>query len=254
MLKTHLSLSLLVAMSFGSVASDLDKAQSVQAKTNASSAASQKRIDASAERTLQLNAEIEQLEEEVKNLEIYQKHLTSLVSSQEQEVESLNGQIDEIKRTRQGVVPLMYDMISGLKIIIEQDAPIKLEQRSKRVEKLKSMMVRADIADAEKYRRILEAYQIEMDYGTKLSSFQGELLSGGQTLNVNMLHLGRVSVVARSLNESQYWAWSQNEQQWLDLGEQYKPAIDHAFSIANQQIAPALVTLPLSLKTVKGDK
>ena len=56
------SLALMVATAgFSATASSLDSAQSIQSKTNSSSAASQKRIDVSAENTLSLQAEIEQL-------------------------------------------------------------------------------------------------------------------------------------------------------------------------------------------------
>ncbi|MFA0233442.1 DUF3450 family protein, partial [Vibrio sp. 10N.261.45.A7] len=107
LLKTSLALAIsLVATS--SMANSLDQAQSIQNKTNNASASSQKVIDKSSQATLMLQAEIERLQEEVKNLEIYHDHLAALVESQNQEAQSIEGQIDEIKYTRQGVVPLMY--------------------------------------------------------------------------------------------------------------------------------------------------
>lgn len=247
---TSLALSLVIA-STSSMAVGLDAAQSIQSKTNAASASSQKRIDASAEKALTLKAEIEQLQEEVNNLQVYRQHLTSLVNSQQQEVISLERQIDEIKSTRQGIVPLMYQMIDGLKQITAEDVPIKLEQRNQRIAKLEKMMVRADVSDAEKYRRILEAYQIELDYGTKLGLYQGQLSIDGESRQADVLYLGRLSLVARSLNGNSFWAWDQNAKQWSELDPSMKSELDKAFSMAAKQVAPSLITLPVSLQVAE---
>ncbi|CAH7040357.1 TonB system biopolymer transport component; Chromosome segregation ATPase [Vibrio chagasii] len=247
LLKSSLALAIsLVATS--SMANSLDQAQSIQNKTNNASASSQKVIDKSSQATLMLQAEIERLQEEVKNLEIYHDHLAALVESQNKEAQSIEEQIEEIKYTRQGVVPLMYQMIDGLQQLVEKDVPIKKEQRLERVEKLQSMMTRADVSDAEKYRRILEAYQIEMDYGIKLGVYQGRVaLASDETIEADVLHLGRISLVARNLNGSQYWAWNQTEAQWQELDSSMKSELDKAYDIASQQAAPSLITLPVSL-------
>ena len=160
-----------VAM-LGVNANTLEHAQKIQKETNNSSISSQKKVDASAGRSLELQAEIEQIRLEIKNLIVYRDHLSSLVKSQNNEMDSLEQQIEGVKTTRQGVVPLMYDMIDGLRQIVASGSPIKLNVRQERINKLDSMMSRADISDAEKYRRILEAYQIELDYGTKLEAYQ----------------------------------------------------------------------------------
>ncbi len=247
------SLALILATSAPWVtANSLDSAQSIQSKTNAASASSQKRIDASAEKTLTLQAEIEQLEEEVKNLKVYRDHLTALVTSQEQEAASLDSQIEEIKSTRQGIVPLMYQMVDGLKQIIADDVPIKLEQRQTRIAKLESMMTRADVSDAEKYRRILEAYQIELDYGTKLGLYQGQINANGSSREADVLYLGRISLVARSLNGKTFWSWDQKSNQWLDVDSALKSELDTAFNIAAKQAAPSLITLPVSLTVAEA--
>lgn len=248
LLKTSLAIFITAVIAPAS-ASSLDSAQSIQNKTNAASVASQKRINNSADSTLVLQAEIEQLQEEVKNLQVYQTHLTALVANQSEEMTSIDGQIKDIKITRQGVVPLMYQMIEGLNTIVNNDAPIKKQQREERIAKLESLMTRADISDAEKYRRILEAYQIEMDYGTKLGLYQGQIQASGEQREADILHLGRVSLVARSLNGSKFWAWDNKKATWLDVDSSMQTELDKAYGVAAKQTAPSLITLPVSLIT-----
>ena len=229
-------------------ADSLDKARAIETKINTASAKSQQKIDKSAEATLSMTAEIEQLQEEVKNLTVYRDHLARLVESQNAEADSLSAQIDGIKETRQGVVPLMYNMIDGLKTIVANDKPIKQEQRLARIAKLDRMMAQADISDAEKYRRILEAYQIEMDYGTKLGIYQGKVaLSEQENIEADLLYLGRVSLVARSLDGKHYWAWNDSQSGWQSLEPSLSADIDKAYAIASKQAAPSLITLPVSV-------
>ncbi|MBD0785625.1 DUF3450 domain-containing protein [Vibrio sp. Y2-5] len=235
-------------------ANTLDDAKSIQDKTNAASAASQKKIDKSSDSAIELQAEIEQLSEQVKNLEVYRNHLRALVDNQKQEMVSLDKQIEEIKDTRQGIVPLMYKMIDGLQSVLEQDKPIRLQARTNRLEQLKSLMPRADVSDAEKFRRILEAYQIEMDYGRKLGSYKGQIsLNNNESVDADILYLGRVALIARNPNASQYWTWDQAKKQWQPLESSYKSDLDTAYSLAAKQIAPTLVTLPVSLVNAEAN-
>ncbi|MGR5062811.1 DUF3450 domain-containing protein [Photobacterium sp. DNB22_13_2] len=244
--KTSLAL-LVLGLTAGVQASTLGEARHLESSMNKASASSQKTIDRSAEETLSMKAEIEQLQEEVKNLQVYRDHLANLVDSQNQEKTSLNQQIEGIKDTRQGVVPLMYSMLNGLKANVETDKPIRREQRLTRIEKLEKMMVQADISDAEKYRRILEAYQIELDYGTKMGIYQGQVALDTGSIEADMLYLGRISLVARSLDGTKYWSWNEKDSVWQSLDGSFASGINKAFAIASKQAAPSLITLPVSV-------
>lgn len=247
MMKSSLTV-IALGLSINAGANTLDTARNIESKINQSAEQSQKKIDKSADATLSMKAEIEALQEEVKNLIVYRDHLTRLVDSQESEKSSLSEQISGIQETRQGVVPLMYKMIAGLKTVVEDDKPIKRDQRLARIAKLEFMMAQADISGAEKYRRILEAYQIEMDYGTKLGVYQGKLaLSDTDNIEADLLYLGRVSFVARSLDGQRYWAWDDGAHQWQSLEPQAGAELDKAFAMASKQIAPGLISLPVSV-------
>ncbi|MGR6778703.1 DUF3450 domain-containing protein [Moritella viscosa] len=225
----------------------IENAQILTQKMNKAATNSQLKIDTSAGSTLSMQAEIERLQEEVDNLAVYRDHLAKLVNNQNQELGSLDEQLQGIKTTRQGIVPLMYKMLAGLGDIINTDKPIKKEQRLARLAKLNTMMGQANVSDAEKYRRILEAYQIEIDYGTKLGVYQSEitLVPSNNRIIVDLLHLGRIAFVARSLDSQNYWQWHDQRQAWVAISEQTN-YIDKAFKMANKQIAPSLISLPVT--------
>ncbi|GMQ47567.1 DUF3450 domain-containing protein [Vibrio sp. 10N] len=249
--KTALRLTLcslpLLTISSVTSANDLNTARNVEAQTITQSAQSQARINQSSDKAFELKSDIAMLEQEVANLEVYERHLKDVVGNQQQEMTSIDVQLEQISDTRQGVVPLMYQMLAGLEQHIASDKPIRQQVRLARLEELKALMPQADVSDAEKYRRILEAYQIEMDYGIKLGSYRS-LINVGSEIEAEQLYLGRLSLVARSLDRNQYWTWDSHQNSWVAVDAALAPQIDKAFAIANKQASPALIELPVSLQ------
>lgn len=170
-----------------------------------------------------------------------------MISSQEKELEGFDSQLSQIDDTRQAIVPLMYEMLEGLQKLNAEDRPIRVEARANRLESLNEMMTQADISDAEKYRRILEAYQIEMDYGIKMGAYSGTIEFDGKPIVAEQLYLGRVSLVARSNDRQRYWAWNDNQNAWIEQDRSVGHSIDKAFDVAAKQASPSLLDLPVSL-------
>ncbi|WP_407333350.1 DUF3450 domain-containing protein [Enterovibrio sp. 27052020O] len=239
----------LISMPHFAGATELDTAASIETSTLEAAAASQVRIDASDDSSQQMKADIERLQKEIENLTVYRQHLQNLLSDQSQEQDRLNQQIAEIEQTRQGIVPLMYAMIDMLGNWVESDIPIKPERREQRVVELTSMMSRADVSDAEKFRRILEAYQIELDYGTKLGVYQKRISLDGVTRDVDVLHLGRLSLVAQSLDGKAFWYFDRLKSEWRPVSASGNDMdeLRLAYQVANKNAAPTLLNLPLSL-------
>ncbi len=57
-------------------------------------------------------------------------------------------------------MPFTVEMIAVLRTFIELDMPFPQRGRYDRVDRLEANMDRADLAVTEKYRQIMEAYQI----------------------------------------------------------------------------------------------
>ncbi|BCL71020.1 DUF3450 domain-containing protein [Vibrio nigripulchritudo] len=238
-----------MSVSTTSLADDLDKARAIEKKTNKTMQKAQANVDANVEASFTLQSEIEQLETQIENLTLYRNHLRKLVTSQNTELDSLEQQLKDIEDTRQGIVPLMYRMIDGLESVLTSDVPLRHEARQKRLDDIKLLMGRADVAEAEKYRRILEAYQIEIDYGTKLGAYPAEIELNDGVRQVEQLYFGRVSLVSRSLDNQKYWVWRQQNKTWEELPKEKGIEINKAFAMAAKQQAPSVVTLPLSITT-----
>ena len=136
-------------------------------------------------------------------------------------------------------------MLDSLDKFIALDLPFLPEERNQRIAKLKAMIVRADVTNAEKFRRILEAYQIENDYGNTIEAYRADLNSGDVISSVDFLRLGRVALYYQRFDGSETGFWDKENNQWQVLSTDYHSAIRNGLRIARKEIAPDLLTLPI---------
>ncbi|WP_165797546.1 DUF3450 domain-containing protein, partial [Solimonas fluminis] len=126
---------------------------------------SQKRVDALAEQGRDLANDYRTTLRETEGLKLYLQQLRAQLKSQEEEMAVIRQESSELERTNIEILPLMQRMLGSLEQFVQLDVPFLKDERVARVAKLNEMMPRADVTVSEKYRRIVEAYQIEMEYG-----------------------------------------------------------------------------------------
>lgn len=181
-------------------------------------------------------------EAEVEQLQVYNRQLREIITNQNNQVVSLNKQINDIEATQQGIMPLMERMLNGLEQFIGLDIPFLLNERENRIATLRSLLLAADVTVSEKFRRVLEAYQIELEYGRTIEAYRGENELGD---TVDYLRIGRTSLMSVSLDGSYAQSWDKQSKSWVDLDDQYIRSINKGVSIARKQAAPSLLGLPL---------
>ena len=190
---------------------------------------------------------------EVDGLSVYNQQMQAQLDSQMTELAQLAQSMEEVSVIERQISPLMARMISTLDAFVKLDVPFLPNERAKRVNDLKSMMKRADIAVSEKFRRVLEAYQIEVDYGRTIEAYSGLLAIDGTDMDVDFLRVGRVSLVYQTRDGSRLGEWQQSsgnsgeKGQWQSLPQDYRLGINKALRIARKQLAPDLIMVPVSL-------
>ncbi|MCC5855472.1 MAG: DUF3450 domain-containing protein [Idiomarina sp.] len=224
----------------------LQQLQSEQTQTNRSQAASQERVDSLFDQSRDLLADYRAIVAEYEALKVYNDHVQALIDDQQRELDSLQAQIDGIEETRQGVVPLMYKMIDSLDEFVGLDIPIHSESRERRVQRLRDIMTRSNVTDSEKFRQIVEAYQTEMDYGVGPNSYSGTLSVDGQDVAVDFFHLGRVVLMAQSLDMRNAWLWDNNAREWNRVEDSFLSPLTQAIRMSRRQTAFDVVRLPVS--------
>ncbi len=179
------------------------------------------------------------------SLTIYNGQLRRLIESQQKEIRSIKRQTEEIESIETGALPLMLEMTETLNQLIEGDIPFLTQERRDRVENLKRLIDRADVTAGEKYRRIMEAYLIEADYGRTIESYRGELDMGGTPRTVDFLRVGRVGLYYQTLDSEETGNWDKADRQWEVLEDEYRRSVRDGLRIARKQSPPTLLRLPV---------
>ncbi|MEY8203666.1 MAG: DUF3450 domain-containing protein [Bermanella sp.] len=220
----------------------LQKNMSATGQNQQAGHASQQKIDALYEQQQDALQDYRLSQAEIDQLSIYNRQLTQIIGNQDKQVASLRAQIKEIEVTQQGIMPLMERMLNGLQTFIELDTPFLLKEREARIAGLRVLLLSAEITVSEKFRRVLEAYQIEVEYGRTIEAYRSQ---NHRQEMVNFLRVGRVALYYLPLDGSNGFVWDKNRQQWLALASEYDRVILQGIRIARKQSAPSLLSLQL---------
>jgi hypothetical protein len=226
-------------------AQKLKEALGVQNTAADAGAASQERINKVADDTDELLRLYRDETAQIEALRVYNEQLERLLASQEAEKSSLEEQIGNVTVIGREVTPLMLAMVDAIETFVDRDVPFLLDERRERVGRLRELMDRADVTNAEKYRRIMEAYQIENDFGRTIEAYRGSLAGGTETQTVEFLRIGRVTLLYQTLDGTEVGAWNQTDDAWEILDGGYRPAVRQGLRIARKQAAPDLLRLPV---------
>jgi hypothetical protein len=206
----------------------------------------QQRIDKLDDETKSMLEEYQTLSRELEILKVYDDQLQRLVVSQAEEKTSIQQQMQTLDMTQREIVPLMLRMVKSLDEFVGLDLPFLPEERHNRIKQLEALMDRADVSVGEKYRRVLEAYQIEMDYSRTIEATRGELHSGDQPRTVDFLRIGRVGLYYLTLDRKEAGFWNNSSGAWEVLPDRYNLPVRNGLRIARKQAAPDLLRLPVS--------
>ncbi len=223
----------------------LGDAVEMRGQANSELSETQSRIEVLSDATDDLLTQYQSALRQHESLVIYNRQLDALIAAQEVERASLAEQTDQVELVSRDVTPLMLRMIDALNAFVSLDVPFLEKERTDRVLDLRKLMHRADVTEAEKYRRIMEAYQIENEYGRTIEAYRSTLAQDDKEVTVNFLRVGRIALVYQTLDESEAGVWNQDSRRWETLEGSFRSAIRNGLRIARKQTAPDLIRLPL---------
>ena len=204
---------------------------------------SQQKIDGLTEETDEMLRDYRRTLRQIDSLKVYNEQLDKLVLSQQNELTALQQQMRDIDTTQRDIVPLMLKMVEVIVQFVALDLPFLPTERQQRIAALTTLMDRADVSLAEKYRRILEAYQVETEYGRTIEAYQDELTIDNTQRTVDVLRIGRLGLYYLTLDQQQAGVWQAG--QWQPLATTEIANIQQALKVAKKQSPPDLLVLPL---------
>jgi hypothetical protein len=216
-----------------------------QQKRTRLSQESQQRIDQVAQKTNKLEDQYKAILKEIEGLEVYNTLLGRQVENQKAQLIDITNSIDQVEVINRQIVPIMTRMIEGIEQFISLDVPFLIEEREERVANLQDLMERQDVTVAEKFRKVTEAYQIENDFGSTIESYKDTITIDDATREVDFLRVGRIALIYQTADGKSSGVWDQSSRKWQSLGNEYKNQIKFGLQIANKQVAPDLVLVPV---------
>ena len=232
---------------------DIEAVAGVGEKRIAEGVAAQKKVEQLGDQIDSLEADFRQVNKVVEGLVVYNNLLQKQVDNQVSEITTLTESIEKVSLIERQIVPLMLQMIESLAEFVRLDVPFLPDERAQRIARLQAMMERSDVTAAEKFRQIIEAYQIENDYGRTIEAYKGSLDLDGAKREVNFLRVGRVALLYQTDGGALTGAWDKTANNWIELPpERYKQEVAKGLRIARKQVAPDLLVLPVAAATGGG--
>ena len=216
-----------------------------QMKNHRQGALSQKKVSELAEQTESLTQDYRATLRQIDSLKTHNAQLRSMIQDQKQQMVSVREQIREVKKTRKEIMPFMQEMYNNLKEFVKRDVPFLVQERGLRLQQLKATLANADVSISEKYRKLMEAYQIENDYGKKLEIYQGTQTLSGTEYSVNYLRLGRLVLIYQTLDEKKQAYWDDKQKKWIPLTSRYRKVVKTGIKMARDLQIPTFLTLPV---------
>lgn len=217
----------------------------VAKQMNGAAAKSQAKIDALTDETRKLLSDYKVVLKEIEGLRVYNRQLEKQIGNQETEMAALAKSIDEVTVIERQITPLMLRMIDGLEQFVTLDMPFLIKERTERVDRLREMMDRADVAVSEKFSQVLRAFQIENDYGRTMETYGDTIVIDGTERNVDILKVGRIALLYQTSDGSETGMYNKNTNAYEAVGDEYQASVRQGIRMARQQATQDMFSIPV---------
>lgn len=173
--------------------------------------------------------------------------LTRQLDSQRQRIAEAAAESAAMDQTAAAMPALLDKMFQQLEAFIATDIPFRdpigdsEDSRKDRMQRLRELMGDAGVTVAEKYRRLLEAYQIEIEYGRSVAAYPGVLEDGRKA---DYVRVGRVALLYRTEDGTEAGYWDRDQKQWI-VDNDYRATVLTAIRVARKELAPDVIQIPV---------
>lgn len=228
-------------------ANTLDSVLAVGKSKNDAARKSQTKIDRLADETRDLLSDYKTVSKQIDGLKVYNERLQRQIVNQIARIATIEENIDNSTIIARQMTPLVIRMIDGLETFVELDVPFQEKERLQRVEYLRDNLDRSDVSVAEKFRAVLEAYNIELQYGRGIDTYRGSIDIGGNEREVDFLRVGRIALAYQTTDGALSGAWDNAASSWVELPSgDYDSAIRKGIRIAKKQATIELLNMPVA--------
>lgn len=212
-------------------------------------AASQQRIDQLDDQTASLLNEFRANQKQLDAARRYNESLNRNIEAQQRQLVRLKEDIDNVEGLQRAMQPLMEDMVERFGQLVDADTPFMIEERSARATRLQGVLDNPSMSAAQRYRLIVEAYQIENELGRTMGAYDGTVNFDGTELTGEYLRIGRIALIFKTPDDSKLLIWDKDKDGgagWVGLDRgKYLQDVKLALRMAKEQTAPDIFFAPV---------
>ncbi len=210
------------------------------------SANSQDMIDSTERQTDKIVNEFKVINKQVEGLKLYNAQKRIQIQAQLDLMDKLDEQLVQVVVMQRQIPPLAEKMLDTLETFVKLDTPFREEERRARIDLVRSSLAKPKVTASEQVRQVLEAYNIEAEYGRKIDTYEDKLADGTV---VNILVIGRIGMFYQTKDERTSGRWDNETGSWEDLPGSYRKPIRDGIRIAKKLAPTDMLLMPV----VKGE-
>ena len=205
----------------------------------------QKKEDDWAKKKAELIAKYRSLKKNRDYLIKVRNRTEKLLRAKKAKIEEIKRRMKESARIREELQLYLESVLTQLKDLIERGLPFLLKERRERISSIEETLSDPEKGAAEKYRRVMEALQIEAEYGRTVEAYQEAIDLNGQKVLVDILRVGRLSLFFQTPDGKLVGQYDRIKERWSLLPSKYCREIEKAIEIARRERTVELTRLPL---------
>ena len=175
----------------------------------------------------------------------YAAQLEQEAATEEQKRGALQAQLDRIASTGTDLLPLMRRMVDELDAFLARDLPFLQQARRQRVADLRALLDDPQRGNADKFRRVMEAYRTEVEYGHSLGAEDADVDCAGARGAATLVRIGRVGLYCLSADGAAAGYWDAGRKGWTALDDDGVEEVQRALRVARGEGPPELLVLPV---------
>ena len=239
-------LCMVTALSLSLHSSDMESVLEVGRDNQQLSAKSQSLIDSTERQTDKIVNEWKAVSKQVEGLKLYNAQKRIQIQAQLDLMDKLDEQLVQVVVMQRQIPPLAQKMLDSLESFISLDTPFRKEERQNRIDLVRSSLAKPKVTASEQVRQVLEAYNIEAEYGRKNDTYESTLNDGTV---VNILVIGRIGMFYQTKDEQSSGRWNNETGQWDELPGSYRKPIRDGIRMAKKLAPTDMLMMPI----VKGE-
>lgn len=242
-IRTSLMAGAAVLIAAGAAHAQLDTALQVARQSTQAGAQAQAQIDSLADQADNAEREYLALQEQIESQQVFLEQQRVFLRSQENELAALQSQLERVGSIERDLTPMLLEMYVALEDFIAQDLPFRMDERMDRLARIEEALGDAGISPAERYRLLLNAYEIEASYGRSLEAYTEEVDVDGTPQQAQILQIGRVALVREVAGNLEIL--TKDAQGWRPVPGGMANDFQRAVRIADEVTTPEVFPAPL---------